>query len=275
MSLVRFFAPVLVGTAVAIAAAGERVTLEGQVVCSECWGEEDRNEVPYGSKFDLQCAKTCANDGIPRALAVREQGQFVLYTLRPGSYDPGPQPFLELVPHRARVTGIATTENGKRMLAVESVERLDRAVAAPEAPGFAPELELQTLTGAPQKLSALRGQIVVLNFWATYCPPCLREMPMLSKVSTEYLPLGVQVVGVATEGYEKRAAIRQILRTHRASYLQWVGATTQQMNAMGLGTALPATALIGRDGKIAARLIGELTEDALRRELDALLDQEH
>jgi hypothetical protein len=47
------------------------------------------------------------------------------------------------------------------------------------------------------------------------------------------------------------------------------------MNAMGLGTALPATALIGRDGKIAARLIGELTEDALRRELDALLDQEH
>src|SRR5688572_24369916 len=77
-----------------------------------------------------------------------------------------------------------------------------KVIAAPPEPsviGAAPELALKNVYGVEQKLSALRGRIVVLNFWATYCGPCAKEMPELVAIQNRYAALGVQVVGASLD----------------------------------------------------------------------------
>ena len=57
------------------------VVLQGQLVCSGCWTEADRDRVPYGTKADRECAARCAKDGLPAALAVYQDGKFTTYRL--------------------------------------------------------------------------------------------------------------------------------------------------------------------------------------------------
>lgn len=59
-----------------------------------------------------------------------------------------------------------------------------------------PDLTLRTLDGQSVKLSEIKGKVILLNFWATWCPPCVLEMPSLQKLSTEYGPKGLAVVGL-------------------------------------------------------------------------------
>lgn len=273
MTTLRWAALLLAIAPGAVFSIEEAVTLEGQVVCSECWGEQDRHEVPYGNKFDLECAETCANSGKPRALAVREGAAFVLYRLAPGGVDAGPKPFLDLVPHRARVTGVLREVDGQRSITVKTIEKLVAQNPTP-APSGPVDLELRTLTGVAQQLAALRGQIVVLNFWSTTCVPCVKEMPLLARIQRDFAALGVQVVGAATDPADRQAAVARLVQQRKASYLQWVGATLEQMDQLGLGAAIPATAIIGRDGRIVRRLIGALEEKPLRHEIEALLAEE-
>src|SRR5215475_11429187 len=65
--------------------------------------------------------------------------------------------------------------------------------------GAEPELALKDISGVEQKLSALRGRIVVLNFWATYCGPCVKEVPDLVAIQNQYAAHGVQVVGASLD----------------------------------------------------------------------------
>lgn len=267
--MTRWLLFLALGWPLAVAArADDTQSFEGQVVCSECWTEADRTTTPYGTSADLKCAKDCAEKGKPRALAVREGEHTVLYLLYPGSYNPGKHAFLDMVPHRARVTGRVQSRGKTRLLFVDSIERMSAPVQQSETAGMAPELQLQDLSGSLQALSSLKGQVVVVNFWATFCPPCLREMPMLAKLQREYAARQVQVVGVAVEPFERRLFIRQLAQQKGANFPIWIGASTQHMEAFGLGTALPGTALIARDGRILARLAGELDEAQLHRLLD-------
>lgn len=269
LALLVFFGTTVAGAAVP---ASRSVTLVGQVVCAECWGEADRTKVPYGDDADLACADRCAKKGISRALAVRSTSGWILYHLAPGSFDPGPNPFLAQIARQARITGQIHTTGGRHYLMVESLELLDdRTTGRPTGVSSPPELELTNLHGAPQRLSQLRGQIVVLNFWATFCPPCLREMPMLTKLQAEYGPRGVQVIGAANEPLDKRWEVGQVAKSKQANFPIWIGASTGQMERFGLPPALPGTALIGRDGVVQQRITGELSESTLRQHLDRML----
>src|ERR1700722_4662408 len=76
----------------------------------------------------------------------------------------------------------------------------------------APKLSLKDLSGHTQKLSALRGRIVVLNFWATWCEPCQEELPRLSKLSQSYLAKNVQFVAVSIDAPKDAEKIEPLLR---------------------------------------------------------------
>ena len=141
-----------------------------------------------------------------------------------------------------------------------------------QAPAGEPvELVLRGLDGTEQRLSAYRGRIVILNFWATWCVPCREEMPMLVRLQQEYESRGVTVIGPSADAPETQAKIAPFLRELTIGFPVWVGATTADMERLGLGAALPATAVIDRDGRIVGRILGPLEEADLRARIEWLL----
>ena len=120
-------------------------------------------------------------------------------------------------------------------------------------------------------LERYRGQVVVLNFWATWCAPCRKEIPLLTAVQRDYGPRGVQVVGPSIDEPEDRESAERFAREMRVNYPVLHGFTTEDMKPLGLATAIPATALFDRDGRRAFRIIGEVREEVIRARLDWLL----
>jgi thiol-disulfide isomerase/thioredoxin len=114
-------------------------------------------------------------------------------------------------------------------------------------------------------------QILVLNFWASWCRPCRKEIPLLARIQQEYRPRGVQVVGASIDEAEDREAAERLARRLGAVYPLRFGCTTEEMKALRLGDSIPATAILDRDGTARFRLVGEVKEDLLRPRLDFLL----
>lgn len=133
------------------------------------------------------------------------------------------------------------------------------------------ELVLRDRAGVEQRLSGYRGKIVILNFWATWCVPCREEMPMLVRIAKEYESRGVVVIGPSADAAETQGKIEPFLHEAGITFPVWVGATTAHMEQLGLGTALPATAVIDHDGRIVGRILGPLEEKDLRARIEWLL----
>lgn len=133
------------------------------------------------------------------------------------------------------------------------------------------ELVLRDQTGAEQKLSDYRGKIVVLNFWATWCVPCREEMPLLVKLRRDYAARGVEVIGPSADEPKTQNQIAPFLKKQKIDFPIWLEATTDHMQALGLGTALPATAVLDREGRIVGRILGPLEEPDLRARIEWLL----
>jgi thiol-disulfide isomerase/thioredoxin len=135
----------------------------------------------------------------------------------------------------------------------------------------APALELKDLSGHTRRLSALRGQIVVLNFWATWCGPCREEMPRLSRLGKEYTSRNVHVVAISIDERKDQSRIPGILRDGHLDLDVWIGGNTWIMSGFGLSDVVPATVILDERGNIVSRIIGEAGEDDLRRRLDWLI----
>lgn len=135
------------------------------------------------------------------------------------------------------------------------------------------ELEWDDLTGGRFSLDSLRGRVTVLNFWATWCKPCVEEMPVLVRIQAEWGMLGVQVVGASADEAQAADKVRRFARRHDITFPVLLGATTEQMTALGLPPSLPGTVILDRDGKVVRRYPGVIqrreVEGALRELLDA------
>jgi thiol-disulfide isomerase/thioredoxin len=133
---------------------------------------------------------------------------------------------------------------------------------------LAPPLRLQGLDGHPVDLAALRGRPVVVNFWATWCEPCVREFPLLAKAATTHRADRLAVVGVLTG--DRPSEARAFLRRHQATWPVGVdtdGATAAAWRAVGL----PHTFFIRPDGTLASHHFSELTQRALDQQLAGIL----
>lgn len=257
------------------AAAQSLVKLEGQVVCcADCWMKADRTKVEYGTADDLLRAKSCVEGGDPTLLAVREGDKFTLYQLAQGKFRLPGKNWLEFVGKRIAVTGAVQKNKAGSTIRVDALEVLAQSLAelqAAKVVGAEVDLTLKDLFGAEQRLSALKGRIVILNFWATYCAPCRKEMPDLAAIQNEYAALGVQVVGASADEAEDRAKVLQFVKETKINFPIWTGATTADMMRFGLGAALPGTVVIGRDGRIAKVISGIVNQVELKKQVDAML----
>jgi thiol-disulfide isomerase/thioredoxin len=266
---------VMLSLAPPVGAQGGAVRLEGQVVCcAECWAEADRTKVEYGTAEDLLKAQTCVAEGDPTLIAVREGERFTLYRLERGKFRLPGKDWLEFVGRRVAVTGTVRKGREASAVRVDALEVLAPSQAEREAAGVVGkeiELTLKDPFGVEQRLSALKGRIVVLNFWATYCAPCRKEMPDLAAVQNEYAALGVQVVGASTDAAEDRAKVLQFVKETKVNFPIWTGATTADMIRFGLGAALPGTVIVGRDGRVAKVISGVVNPAELKKQIDAML----
>ena len=142
-----------------------------------------------------------------------------------------------------------------------------RADAAPAVARA--DLTLNDLDGKPHRLDEWRGQLVLLNFWATWCTPCLKEIPLLVETQQQHGPRGLQIVGIAMDEVEPVRAFAQRLRMN---YPLLIGQAevARAMDELGdpLG-AFPFSVLIAPDGRILDRRSGDLS----REEITAWLDE--
>ncbi|HYC00548.1 MAG TPA: TlpA disulfide reductase family protein [Candidatus Limnocylindrales bacterium] len=252
-------------------------TLEGQVVCCEdCWAEADRGRVEFGTAEDLSKAAACVAGGDATLLAVREGDGFALYRLEPRAYRLPGKDWLSMIGNHVRITGEVSGKGQEKVVHVDSLDLVKASVAARsvgDVAGKVVDLALSDLSGATQSLAALRGRILIVNFWATYCAPCRTEMPDLVAVQNRYAALGVQVIGAAADTGDSRQAVLQFVRETGINFPVWLGATTADMQRFGLVGALPATVIIGKDGSVVQVIPGVVDRSRLEAQIDAMLAQ--
>lgn len=262
-------------TLLASGASGQSKKFEGQVVCcAECWAEADRTKVEFGTAEDLLKSQSCVANGDPTLIAIREGDRFTLYQLEQAKFRLPGKNWLEFIGKRVSITGTVTTRKSTKFIRVDSLEVIAPSIAERDAVrvvGQQIELSLKDPFGTEQRLSALKGRIVVLNFWATYCIPCRKEMPDLAAIQNEYAALGVQVVGASTDEIQDREKVLQFVKETKVNFPIWIGATTADMIRFGLGGALPGTVVIGRDGRVAQVISGVVNPTDLKKQIELLL----
>ena len=136
----------------------------------------------------------------------------------------------------------------------------------------APEFDLMKIDGTPFKLKENRGKILIVDFWATWCGPCIRSIPSLIEISKEYKEAGVELVLVNCEEPETRVRpFLERLKSIPTVVLDTDGTVSKQYNV----AAIPQTVLIDRDGGIVEVLVGasDENEEILRKKIETLIKQ--
>jgi cytochrome c biogenesis protein CcmG, thiol:disulfide interchange protein DsbE len=161
------------------------------------------------------------------------------------------------------VWGMARKQGGFTGFAVNSVGQVGRVL-----PGPAPDFELRLFSVGAFRRSEQRGRPVVVNFWASWCPPCRQEAPVLERAWRRYHDRGVVVIGVDIWDSEQDA--RRFLRELGITYPNGPDPTGEIVVDYGL-TGIPETVLVRPDGTMARRWVGPITDEQVTALIDELL----
>ena len=153
-----------------------------------------------------------------------------------------------------------------------SGESTSGQIPAPQQGFLAPDFELETSMGEMVKLSDLRGQAVLVNLWATWCPPCREEMRTIEAVYQEYKERGFTVLAVNMTYQDDSSAIAPFVQEQRLTFPILFDQTSDMARDYQL-RSLPSTYFIRRDGIINEVVIGgPMSEALLRTRIEAILE---
>lgn len=277
----------LIAIALAYAPPAFCEELAGQVTCSVCWFEADRTRVVYGTEADMECARACADSGIDAALAVRGADAFKLYLLVGNPPEGGR--WLDWIGKYVKAEGELTTKEDQAAFRTRQITALDQSPwplqpsptdASQKAESTAQihertqlSLTWTDLLGNLVDLQRWHDRIVVINFWATWCKPCVEEMPELVELHDQFAPFGVEFIGAAADPPSQTSAVIEFVRKLKINFPIFVGANTEQMESLGLTPALPATVVLN-NGEIVERIPGIIDQNKLQKLLSRLVDQQ-
>lgn len=134
-----------------------------------------------------------------------------------------------------------------------------------------PDVTFPELQGGNLPLPSLQGKVVLVNFWATWCEPCRREIPLLEGIRRESTKNGIEIVGIAVD---HRDAVREFAQKLGMNYPVLVGETggLEAVEAFGMDTVLPFSVFADARGDVVTLKVGELHQDEARLILDHLRD---
>jgi peroxiredoxin len=138
-----------------------------------------------------------------------------------------------------------------------------------KAGSVAPEFDLPALAGGSVKLSDLKGKVVIVNFWATWCPPCLQEMPGLNEIYNEYKDKGVEVLGLTLD--EKGLPVTKPILTKLGIDYPILESDKSTYQNYGHILTIPFTYIIDRQGVIQKKFINRQDKAAFAAALDEML----
>jgi len=130
-------------------------------------------------------------------------------------------------------------------------------------------LILPDLGGRPQPVAQWKGKVLVVNYWASWCKPCVDEMPAFSRLNSHYASWGVQFVGI---GLDDEAKVASFIKTTPVSYPVLVAGAADPTPGLQV-KGLPYTVVIGRDGQIDSTRLGRMDEESLELVLRRLIGQ--
>lgn len=119
--------------------------------------------------------------------------------------------------------------------------------------------------GRRATLEDLRGQVVVLDFWATYCPPCREEIPHLVRLQKQFGPQGLKVIGLNVGGEEDRPKVPEFVKLYKIQY-QLADPEDETVSSFLLTDDIPQTFVIDRQGRVVEHVVGFDSEVAARLE---------
>ena len=144
-------------------------------------------------------------------------------------------------------------------------------IPAPREGFLAPDFTLQTIEGERVTLSELRGQAVLVNLWATWCPPCRAEMPAMQKMYEEYKDQGFTILAVNMTYQDNSSAIAPFIQEHALTFPILIDDTGKVADNYEL-RSLPSSFFIDRDGIIQEVVIGgPMAEALLRTRIESII----
>ncbi|MGA9031423.1 MAG: TlpA disulfide reductase family protein [Sulfuricaulis sp.] len=158
--------------------------------------------------------------------------------------------------------------------AAQSLRPAEKVTTPTYGGGTMIDFTLPDLDGKKHALNEWRGKVIVLNFWATWCPPCREEIPLFISLQKKHPANDLQVIGVAIDTLTAVMVYRQSVRINYPILIGENDAMplmTQYGNRMG---SLPFTVIIDRSGSIAARKLGEFNQTDIESLIDPLLTRQ-
>jgi cytochrome c biogenesis protein CcmG/thiol:disulfide interchange protein DsbE len=147
-------------------------------------------------------------------------------------------------------------------------EKVSIPANAGEIGSQAPEFELADLSGKKVRLSDLKGRVVIVDFWATWCGPCRAEIPDFVRLQSKYRERGLTILGVAVNSEEK--VVRSFAEDHDINYpVLLEGDETTKL--FGGVYAIPTTFVLDRQGRIVKKFIGAMPAEAFEEAVQPLL----
>jgi len=133
------------------------------------------------------------------------------------------------------------------------------------------EMNWTRFDGSEQKLGELKGKVIVLDFWATYCPPCIEEIPHLNALQAKYGAENLQIIGLHVGGEDDRAEIPDFIKQTPINYPLATPENALSQFIFGNQNGIPQTAVFDRNGNFVQKFTG--FSDSIKTQLDKTIEE--